>query len=86
MKMPVDTKLKSRRVPIEFEYRGEYYRGEAKPVAISCNPDACWELEVTLNNEELGKIHCTQQGWRMDYSKDEGLVNKIGEVIALWYE
>ena len=34
----------------------------------------------------MGIIHCGDKGWRMKNVKDQGLVNAIGEEIALWYE
>jgi hypothetical protein len=86
MKLPPDAKYKTRHVPLDFEYEGSHYKGEAVPVTTTCSEEVCWELEITLNNEELGKIHCTKTGWRMDYVKQQGLVNAIGKIIALWYE
>jgi hypothetical protein len=80
------TKNKSRHVVFDFEFEGEHYKGEGIPVAPSCDELVCRELEITLNNENLGIIHCKKDGWRMDFVKDQGLVNKVGEIIALWYE
>jgi len=73
-------------VPLEFEHKGISYKGLAFPVSQSCNAEVCWELDVTLNSENLGRIHCTKDGWRMDWVRDQSLVNAIGERIALWYE
>ncbi|HYF31546.1 MAG TPA: hypothetical protein VD993_10545 [Chitinophagaceae bacterium] len=73
-------------VPIEVEYNGKIYTGEGKPISQSCKDGVCFELDITLNNEHLGIIHCTDDGWKMDKVQDQGLVNAIGEEILLWYE
>jgi hypothetical protein len=86
MKITFSSKNKIRHVPFDFEYEGESYKGEGVPLSQTCDENAYWELEITLNSENLGKIQCTKRGWKMDYVKDEGLVNKIGELITLWYE
>jgi len=73
-------------VPVKIEYKGTKYTGEAMPVAQTCKDEVCYELDVTLNDENLGIIHCGDKGWRMKNVKDQGLVDAIGEEIALWYE
>lgn len=73
-------------VPIEISYKGKKYVGEARPLAGSCNEGRCFELDVTLNGEHLGTIHCTKNGWTMDKIIDQGFIHTIGEEIFLWYE
>ncbi len=73
-------------VPIEFEYNGEIYKGDAIPVSQTCHDGICEELDITLNDEHLGIIKNTKSGWKMDNAKDEKLIAAIGEEIALWYE
>ena len=80
------TQLEKEPVPIELEYKGKIYKGEGIPVSQTCKEKVCYELEIMLNDEQLGLIHCTDRGWKMKNVKDLGLVNAIGEKIALWYE
>ncbi len=78
--------LEKESVPIDIEYKGKNYKGEGTPLAQTCKEKVCYELEITLNDENLGIIHCTDKGWKMKNMKDQGLVDAIGEEIALWYE
>jgi hypothetical protein len=78
--------LEKEPVPIEIEYKGKNYKGEGIPISQTCKEDVCYELEIVLNDENLGIIHCTDKGWKMKNVKDQGLVDAIGEEIALWYE
>ncbi len=73
-------------VKIEIEYKEKTYKGEAMPISQTCKEDVCYELEVMLNDENLGIIHCGDKGWKMKNLKDQGLVDAIGEEIALWNE
>ena len=79
-------KYKSRVVPLEIEYKNRMYRGEGIPKKESCKEGVCFELEITLNNEHLGLIHCEKNRWKMDNVRDQGLVDAIGEEIFSWYE
>ena len=54
--------------------------------AQTCKEEVCYELGITLNDVNFGIIHCGDKGWRMKNVKDQGLVDAIGEEIALWYE
>jgi hypothetical protein len=78
--------LEKEPVPIEIVYKDKTYKGEAMPISQTCREEVCYELEVTLNDENLGIIHCGDKGWRMKNVKDQGLVDAIGQEIALWYE
>lgn len=78
--------LQQEPVPVVFEYKGKEYKGEAIPVIDTCREGACFELEVMLNDEQLGIIKKMKSGWKMDLVKDQKLVNMIGERILLWYE
>jgi hypothetical protein len=86
METSVDVKYKTEIVPIEIEYKGEKYIGEAHPLIGSCRDGVCFELDIKLNNEFLGTIHRTSSGWRMDKIADQGFADAIGEEIFLWYE
>jgi hypothetical protein len=76
---------KTEPVPIEIQYNGKTYQGHGIPVSESCKEGVCFELDITLNNQHLGRIHCTDAGWRMD-GVEQGLVNALGEEITAWYE
>jgi hypothetical protein len=73
-------------VPLEIEYDGTTYKGEAIPVNQTCHDGVCDELDITLNDENLGIIKCTKGGWKMDTQTDQKFVDAIGEEIFFWYE
>lgn len=73
-------------VPIEITHRGTIYKGKAVPLKYSCHDNVCFELDITLNNENLGAIRCTTNGWEMDNITDPEFVDAIGTKIFLWYE
>ena len=73
-------------VPLEIEYNGETYKGEAVPISQTCHDGVCDELDISLNDEHVGVIKCTKSGWKMDGLEDQGLVDAIGEEIFYWYE
>jgi hypothetical protein len=80
------TQLEQEPVPLSFEYKGKMYKGEAMPVMDTCSDGVCFELDIMLNDQQLGIIKKLKSGWKMDLLKDQKLINKIGEVILLWYE
>jgi hypothetical protein len=86
MKVSDTTKINSLPIPIEIEYSGKTYKGQGVPITPPCEEGVCFDLNITLNNENLGTIHCTDKGWKMEKVNDQGLVNAIGEEIFLWYE
>lgn len=86
MAFPSDTKSRTEPVLLNLEYAGKKYQGEGIPIANSCREGVCFELDITLNNEHLGIIHCMNDGWHMDTVSDQGLVDAIGKEIFLWYE
>ena len=73
-------------VPLEIEYDGITYKGEAVPINQTCHDGVCDELDITLNDENLGIIKCTKGGWKMDTQSDQKFVDAIGEEIFYWYE
>ena len=77
---------KIRTVPIEIEYKGQTYTGTGLPLAGSCHDGVCFELDITLNNNNLGTIWYQNDGWKMKEVKDQGFIDAIGEEIFLWYE
>lgn len=78
--------LEKEPIPLEFDYKDTTYKGEAFPVEPVCEEGVCYEMEVMLNDQPLGIIHCTDKGWRMKNVSDQKLVDAIGEEIFLWYE
>lgn len=84
--MEFATHYKTQPVPLEFTYAGSTYRGVALPQSTSCTDGVCFELEVILNSENLGTIHCKDERWSMDAVHNQGLVDAIGKEIFLWYE
>jgi hypothetical protein len=73
-------------VPLKFKYKDKEYTGEGIPTPQTCKEAKCNELGITLNDENIGIIHCTDKGWKMKNIKDQKLVNAIGNQIAQWYK
>ena len=78
--------LEKEPVPLEIEYDGKTFVGEAIPINQTCHDGVCDELDITLNDQHLGIIKCTKGGWKMDGVNDKKFINAIGEEIFLWYE
>jgi hypothetical protein len=80
-------RIKTEVVPLDFDLHGKQYAGLAKPVRTNCDENVCYELDVTLNGNHLGTIYCGKElKWTLRGSADQELVDKIGEIILLWYE
>jgi hypothetical protein len=73
-------------VPIAFELDGKQYKGEGVPISQTCSRGFCYEVDITLNDENLGIIRFAKSGWKMDLIKDKKLVASIGEAIMQWFE
>ncbi|MGE7777655.1 hypothetical protein ACQKLP_23255 [Chitinophaga sp. NPDC101104] len=86
MLQEIIAQLEKEPVPLEFEYDGKTYKGEAFPISPTCHDGVCDQLEITLNDENLGIIRCMKSGWKLDGVKDQGLIDAIGEEIFLWFE
>jgi hypothetical protein len=80
------TQLEKEPVPLELEYKGTKYKGEAMPIAETCHDGVCSSLDIMLNGEHMGIIHRAKTGWKMHEIKDQGLIDAIGDSILLWYE
>lgn len=80
------TQLEKEPVPVEIEYDGKIYKGEAIPIPQTCHDGVCEELDITLNGEHLGIIRNTKSGWKMNGATDQKLIDAIGEELLLWYE
>ncbi|MES2591561.1 MAG: hypothetical protein V4608_06730 [Bacteroidota bacterium] len=78
--------IKTERVPIDINYRGTRYIGEAIPVPASCRDGICHDLEIVLNGNSMGMIHLTLNGWRIEYMENRTFADLIGEEIMLWYK
>jgi len=72
-------------VPLDFEYKGIQYKGEGIPTPQICNEFHCFELGISLNEKNIGIIHCTDHGWKMKNVNDQKFVDAIGTAIDQWY-
>lgn len=81
----VIAQLESDPVPLEFEYKGKLYKGEGIPITETRHNGVCYELSVSLNDENLGIIRCAKSGWKLD-GVEQDLVDAIGNQIFLYYE
>lgn len=83
----MEKEYKTETVPLELEHHSKIYKGKATPIKSSCSTEVCFELDVTLNRENLGTIYCgNDMKWKIRNFADQELVDKIGEQILLWYE
>jgi hypothetical protein len=73
-------------IPLEFEYKGNTFKGEGVPVPGTCHDGVCFQLDITLNDENLGIIHSAKNGWKMEQVKDQHFIDAIGQEIMLYYE
>ena len=78
--------LETEAIPLEFEYNGENFKGEAVPIPGTCGDGVCFQLDITLNDECFGIIRSGKSGWKMDAVEDQKFVNAIGQEIMLYYE
>jgi hypothetical protein len=78
--------LEKEAIPLELDYDGKNYKGEAVPVPETCQDGVCFQLDVTLNEESLGIIRSGKSGWKMDNIKDQKFIDAIGNEIMLYYE
>jgi len=78
--------LQNEPVPLQLEYDGKVYKGEAIPIPETCHDGVCPELDITLNDRHLGILHSMKTGWKMDEVEDQKLVDAIGQEVLLWYE
>lgn len=77
--------LEKEPIPIDFEYNGKEYKGEAIPITQTCIDGVCTKLDVMLNDEQVGIIRYLKSGWKIDTSKDKKFVKAIGQEILNWY-
>ncbi|HVW13368.1 MAG TPA: hypothetical protein VHB54_06095 [Mucilaginibacter sp.] len=79
--------LEKEPIPLDFEYEGLRYTGEGVPISETCDTDAgiCYEVDITLNDQNIGIIRCMKSGWKMD-RVEQGLVDAIGNEIFLYFE
>ncbi len=78
--------LEEETIPITLQYNGVKYKGEGVPVPGTCHDGVCTQLDITLNEENLGIIRSGKSGWKMDQQKDQKFVDAIGNQIMLYYE
>lgn len=73
-------------ISLEFEYKEETNKGEGVPVPGTCENGFCSQLDITLNEENLGIIRLGKSGWKMDNIKDQKFIDAIGNEITRYYE
>lgn len=78
--------LEKETIPLELEYDGKEFKGEAVPIPETCQDGVCFQLDVTLNDENLGIIRSGKSGWKMDNIDDQKFIDTIGNEIMLYYE
>ncbi|MES2566709.1 MAG: hypothetical protein V4565_07570 [Bacteroidota bacterium] len=78
--------LYKEQVPIDIEYHGVKYKGEAKPIHASCRDGVCSEFDISLNGEIFGTMNSTMHGWVMQGEMEQDFVDQIGDEINLWYD
>jgi hypothetical protein len=76
--------LEKEPLPIEFEYKGEIYKGEAVPVPQTCVNGTCFEYDVSINDQHIGIIKRLTHNWKIDGAKDQKFVDAVGEQIENW--
>lgn len=79
------SQLEKRPVPLEIQYKDRTLKGEATPVPQTCEEEHCFELEVLLDEQNLGIIHLTDKGWKMKHVADKKMVDAIGTDIENFY-
>jgi hypothetical protein len=78
--------LQKEPIPLQFEYDGAIYKGEAIPITATCADGMCSELEVTINDKHIGIIKKLTNNWKIDGATDQKFVNAIGEQLAEFFE
>lgn len=78
--------LEKEPIPIAFEYNGVKYKGEGVPVSQTCEKGFCYEVDITLNDENLGILRYAKSGWKMDLVEDKKLVKAIGTIVMEYFD
>jgi hypothetical protein len=79
------SQLEKEPIPLQFEYDGNIYKGEAVPIAATCADGMCSELDVSINDKHIGIIKKLTRQWKIDGATDPKFVNTIGEQIEQWF-
>jgi hypothetical protein len=73
--------LKQEPLPLEFEFDGHLYKGNALPIQQTAH-DGIYDIyEITLNDKTLGLARRLKSGWKMELLADKKLVGFIGKAI-----
>jgi hypothetical protein len=73
--------LKHQPIPLEFEYDGIQYTGNAQPIEQTAHDGIYDVYEITLNDKILGLARHLKSGWKMELVTDKKMVKTIGKVI-----
>jgi hypothetical protein len=74
--------LESEPIPLEIQYKGHQFTGEAIPIPQTCHDGFCEEWEITLNDDHIGVLRQMKSGWKLEGVEDKKLVKAIGEAVA----
>ncbi|MFL5742476.1 MAG: hypothetical protein ACJ75B_19790 [Flavisolibacter sp.] len=78
--------LEKEPIVLEIEYKGEQYKGEAIPISQTCEDGICAELDITINDKNIGIIKRLKNNWKIDGAKDQKFVDAIGGAIEASYK
>src|SRR5215204_1166181 len=78
------TQLEKEPVPIEIDYKGKMYKGEAVPISQTCADGFCSEFDVSINDQHIGIIKRLTNNWKIDGAKDQKFVDAVGKEIEKW--
>ncbi|HEX2845102.1 MAG TPA: hypothetical protein VHN59_01040 [Chitinophagaceae bacterium] len=78
--------LESEVMSLEFEYKDQVYKGEAVPLPETCINGVCYQLDITLNDENMGIARYMKSGWKLDKSDDKKFVEALGNEIMSHYK
>ncbi|WP_079690274.1 hypothetical protein [Ohtaekwangia koreensis] len=56
-------------IPLEIEYKGKSYKGEAMPITQTCYNGVCTKMNVTLNDKYVVTLRYLKSGWKMSGSE-----------------
>src|SRR5690348_2753441 len=79
------SQLQQEPIPVAFDLDGKHYQGEAVPIVQTCHDGFCSELDVSLNDREVGIIKRQKSGWKIDGVEDKKFLKAIGASIENFY-
>lgn len=71
--------------PLEFEFNGTGYKGEAIPIMQACHDGHCFSFDITLNGDNLGIIRRLKNNWKLEGVTDKKFIKAIGQELEKLY-